>query len=151
MKKSIFADVSHRDTRELVAQLGPEDGIDPRDEAKRRHRARREGRPGEGHALHKQEQFFSQVQGAIEAALQTAAEPILNSLTVQEVVQHGGSLAVVVTPQETGAPVDLLEVSRTLEQAASMLRREVAAATTRKETPHLRFVVLPAGAEKVAE
>ena len=69
MKRSIFTDVSPRDARELVARLGPEDGIDPRDEAKRRHRDRRASRPGEGHGGHKQEQFLAQVQAALEAAL----------------------------------------------------------------------------------
>ena len=115
------------------------------------YRDRRASRPGEGHGGHKQEQFLAQVQAALEAALQTAAEPILNLLSVQEVVQQGGSLAVVVTPQGTDLPVDLRAATHTLEQDASMLRREVAAATTRKETPHLRFVVLPAGAKKLDE
>jgi hypothetical protein len=35
--------------------------------------------------------------------------------------------------------------------ASSMIRREVASAITRKETPELRFTVLPAGAAKVGE
>ncbi len=151
MKKSIFADVSLREARELVGKLRPDDGLDPREEAKRRRRARQDDRPGEGHGFHKQEQFLAQVQMAVETALQTAAVPILNSLAVQDVVKQGGSLVVVVTPQETGEPVDVLEASKALEQAASMLRREVAAASTRKDTPHLSFVVLPAGAEKVDE
>jgi ribosome-binding factor A len=151
MKKSLFADVDLREARELVSQLRPDDGIDPREEAKRRRRERRESRPGPGHGGHKHEQFISQVQTAIQSALQAAAAPILNSLIVQEVVQQGGSLVVVVTPQETGEPVDVLEATKALEQATSMLRREVAAAITRKETPNLSFVVLPAGAEKVDE
>jgi ribosome-binding factor A len=151
MKKSIFAGVSQRETRELVGKLRPDDGIDPRELAKRRRHERKEDRPGQGHGVHKQEQFFAQVQTAIEAALQTAAAPILNSLAVQEVVPQGGSLVVIVTPQESAEPVDLREATQALEHAAAMLRREVAAAITRKDVPNLSFVLLPAGAEKVDE
>lgn len=151
MKKSLFADVNLREVRGLVGELRPDDGVDPREEAKRRNLNRRPGRPGQSHCQHKQEQLFHQVQMAIEAALHAAATPILNCLMVREVTQQGGSLAVIVSPEPDAGPVDLGEVSAALEQASSMLRREVAEAITRKETPHLTFVVLPADAEKLEE
>ena len=149
-KDGLFADV-RREARELVGELRSGDGIDPREEAKRLRRERRKDRPGHSHGVHKQEQFLSQVRGAIESALQTAAAPILNRLLVDDVVQQGGSLIVVVTPAETGDPMDLLEAARVVEHAAPMLRAEVAASITRKDTPNLSFVVLPAGARKLEE
>lgn len=150
-KKGLFDDVNYREVLQVAGEVRPDDGLDPREEGKRRRRERREERPGHGHAVHKQEQFHSQVQMAIEAALQTAVEPVLNALTVQEVVPQRGSLVVILTPQETDEPVDAIEAAKAVEQAASMLRREVAESITRKETPHLSFVVLPAGAQKVVD
>lgn len=150
-KKGLFADVNLREVRELVGELRADDGMDPREEAKRRNRARREDRSGQGHGVHKQEQFLSQVQGAIETALQTAATPILNLLTVREVTPQGGSLVAVITPLEPETSLDFLEAAKAVEHAAPMLRREVAAAITRKDAPNLNFIVLPADARKVAE
>jgi ribosome-binding factor A len=151
VKKGLFADVNLREVRELVSELRSGDGIDPREEAKRQRRERRKDRPGQGHGVHKQEQLVSQVQDAIQTALQAAASPILNLLTVQEVAQHGGSLVVAVTLPESSESVDLPEATTALEYAAPMLRREVAGAITRKNAPNLSFVVLPAGAQKVDE
>jgi ribosome-binding factor A len=150
-KKGLFADVNLREVRELVGEVRAGDGVDPREEAKRRRRARMEEQPGQGHGIHKQEQFLSQVHDAIETALQAAAESVLNALTVREVAQQGGSLVAVITPLEPEASVDLLEAAKAVEHAAPMLRREVAAAITRKDAPNLSFVVLPAVAQKVDE
>jgi ribosome-binding factor A len=147
-KKGLFADVS-RDAKGLVGEVRAGDGIDPREEAKQLRRERREDRLGQAHGVHKQEQFLSQVQEAIETALQSAATPVLNLLIVREVVQHGGSLAVVLSP--TAESVDMQQAIQAIEHAEPMLRREVAAAITRKDTPNLTFVVLPAGAQKVDE
>jgi hypothetical protein len=46
-------------------------------------------------------------------------------------------------------PLDLAAATQALKHSTPMLSREVASAITRKEVPHLTFVVLPAGAEKV--
>jgi ribosome-binding factor A len=151
VKKGLFADVNQREAKALVGELRSGDGVDPREEAKRRPRERQEDRPGQGHGVQKQEQFLSQVQAALETALQTAATPILNRLTVQEVVPQSGSLAVIITPLDAREAVELLEVTQAVEHAAPMLRREAAAAITRKDTPNLHFMVLPAGTPKVDE
>jgi ribosome-binding factor A len=135
----------------LVGALREGDGIDPREEAKHRRRASSQGRAGLANGLHQQERFASQVQLAIDSALLTAASPILSALTVREVVKQGGTLLVIVVPRDPAEPLDLQVATKTLKQASSMLRREVASAITRKETPNLSFVVLPAGAEKVDE
>jgi len=148
-RQGLFSALNPRDVAAVAAELRPGDGIDPREEAKQRRREAREERGGEGHGAHKQEQFLAQVQSAIESALQSAASPLLNQLAVAQVTSQGGSLVVLLTPQEEGQPMDLLEAGRVVECAASMLRREVAAAITRKETPHLTFLVLPADAQRV--
>ena len=145
---------SKRDRGELQSLVGAwreGDGIDPREEAKRRRRASSQGRAGLADGLHQQERFASQVQLAIDSALLTAATPILSALTVREVVKQGGTLLVVVVPRDPAEPLDLQVATKALKQASFMLRREVASAITRKETPNLSFVVLPAGAEKVDE
>jgi ribosome-binding factor A len=151
MKKSIFNDVNLRAVRELVGELRPDDGIDPRELARQRRKERREAHPGQGHGVHKQEQLLAQVQMAIEGALQTAATPVLAALTVREVLAQGSSLAVVLTPGELAGTVDLSEAAQAVEHAVPMLRREVAAAITRKDVPNLTFVVLPAGARREDE
>jgi ribosome-binding factor A len=138
-----------REIEQLVGEIRPDDGIDPRDEAKRRMRAMGAERPGFTHGVHKEEQFLSQVQSAIDSALHCAREPILNELAVRDVVKQGGTLAVVVTPQLPESPVDLQAARDALEKAASMLTREVASSITRKEAPKLSFVVLPAEAQKI--
>lgn len=135
--------------QQLVGELGPGDGIDPRLEAKRRSRAADASRPGLAHEFHKQERFLAQVQEAIDSALPTAVTPVLNSLTVREVVKQGGSLLVVVVPRNPDEPLDLAAATKALKQATSMLAREVASAITRKNVPNLSFIVLPAGAQKI--
>ena len=148
-KKGLFASLNPRGIEELAGELRSGDGIDPREEAKHRRRERREERAGQGHGNHKQEQFYSQVQTTIESALQTAASPVLNRLAVREVVPQGGSLLVVLTPIDANESLDMAEATRTVEASASMLRRELSAEISRKDTPNLSFVVLPAGARKV--
>jgi hypothetical protein len=140
-----------KDLRSLVGDVRDEDGIDPRDLA--RHRSRNPDRtgPGQAHGTHRQEQFLSQVHTAIDAALQSAATPILNSLAVQDVARYGGSVLVVLAPQTPEIGVDIQAANAALERASSMLTREVAAAITRKDVPHLSFVVLPASAKRVDE
>lgn len=124
------------------------DGVDPREEAKRRRRAAKLSQPGHPSGWHQQERFLGQIQMAIDSALRAASTPILNEVSVREVVQEGGALLVVVAPRDPDKRCDLRAVEQALGRAASMLRREVAATITRKATPNLRFVVLPAGAEK---
>jgi len=144
--------VDLKNLRTLVAEVRPEDGVDPRDEARRRSRGRGDDSPlGQAHGAHRQEQFLSQVQTAIDSALQTAVTPILNLLAVQDVARYGGSIVVVLAPRLPNPAVDVQAASEALEHASSMLTREVAAAITRKDVPHLSFVVLPAGATKVEE
>ena len=133
--------------RNAVGREG--DGIDPREEARRRD----SGGDGHGRAngAHQQARFIAQVQMAVDCALQTAAAPILNALSVHEVVKEGGALHVVLMLRDADVNLDTIAAVKAVTHASSMIRREVASAITRKETPELRFTVLPAGAAKVGE
>jgi ribosome-binding factor A len=135
---------------ELVGALRADDGVDPRLEARQRARKSRPGRPGRAHGEHKQAQLFAQVKDALDAALLAAGNPVLNAFTVVEVTQNRGSLGVVVQPRNPADALDLNTAAQALEAAHSMLRREVAEAISRKETPTLRFIIVPAnsGGEK---
>jgi hypothetical protein len=150
-EESLNVGVDLEEIKDLVGELRPGDGIDPRYEVKHRKRAASAGRSGLPHGFPQQERFNAQVQEAIDAALHTAVTPILNSLTVHEVVKQGGSLVVVVVPLNPEEPLDLTAAAKALKQATSMLIREVALAITRKDVPKLSFIVLPAGAKKVDE
>jgi ribosome-binding factor A len=149
-KSSSPADANVREMKELVAELRPDDGIDPRYAAKkRRHEEINEARPGSTHGVHKQEQLLSQVHSAIETALQCATTPILNELAVMEVARQGGALVVVVAPRNSEARVDVPAATDALQKASSMFKREVASTITRKEAPSLKFVVLPVAAKRM--
>jgi hypothetical protein len=132
-----------------VAVIREGDGVDPRAEAKQKLRAARTGRAGHERGAHRQERFAAQVQQAIDSALQLAAKPLLNSLIAQEVVPRGGSLLVVIGPRDASVPLDVAVATRAIEQASSMLTREVARTITRKDMPNLSYIVLPAGAERI--
>jgi len=125
------------------------DGLDPREEAKRKLRAQRQRRPGLPQTMHRQERFLGQVRQAIDFALQLTASPILNALMVRDVVDQGGALVVVVSPRESSDPFDTVEANQALREASSMFSRELAREITRKECPKLSFVVLPSGTRKL--
>jgi len=135
--------------REVVAIVREGDGVDPREEAKRKRGARRLASTGLDRGVHRQERFAAQIREAIDSALQLAAEPRLNALAVQEVIPQGGSLLVVAGPRDASVPLDVGAASRALRKAAAMLTQEVARAITRKQIPHLVYTVLPAGAARV--
>ena len=132
----------------LAGELREEDGVDPREEAKRKLRRAQNVLPGE--ELRQQERLASQVRKAVDFALHAAATPILNSLTVHRVVPQKGALIVVIVPRDPTVALDLSESANAVKRAMAMLRREVASVITRKVTPNLRFVVLPARSEEVA-
>ena len=136
---------------ELAAGLEEGDRVDPQAEARRRKRAVGQGRIGSANGFHQQERFTAQVRMTVDAALQTAATAILNALSVREVVKETGALLVVLEPRDSAEGLDVLAATQAVKRASSMIRREVASAITRKGTPVLRFIVLPAGAERIDE
>ncbi len=91
-------------------------------------------------------QMCRQVQRRLDLVLGgELSDPILQGLWVDSVVPESGgrSLLVHVIVDD----VELVDdVRRRLSVARPHLRSEVAAAISRKRTPHLQFVVLPAAA-----
>jgi ribosome-binding factor A len=88
-------------------------------------------------------QLCRQVHERIDLVLAgELSDPNLDGLWVLEVAPEPGGTALLVTliaPDD----VDLREVEASLETVRGLLRSEVAAAITRKRTPHLRMLVLP--------
>lgn len=90
-------------------------------------------------------QLCRQVQRRLDLALAELDDPVLQGLWIASVVQAPGGRALLV---EVIVP-DLTAVARTyarLEAARGHLRCEVAAAISRRRTPHLQFVVVPEAA-----
>lgn len=129
----------------LVQEVREGDGVNPRDEAKQKLRRARNLLPGE--EFHQQERLAAQIRTAVDLALQAASSPTLNALIVHNVLRQKGTVVVVLLPRDPTLPVDIVESTAALKRAEGMLRREVAAAITRKETPNLKFIVLPVGTE----
>jgi ribosome-binding factor A len=87
-------------------------------------------------------QLCRQVQRRLDLALAELDDPLLQGLWIQSVVQAPGGRALLV---EVVVP-DVDAVAPTLarlDAAKGHLRCEVAAAISRKRTPHLQFVVVP--------
>jgi ribosome-binding factor A len=76
-------------------------------------------------------------------------DPTLEGLWVVEVQPEPGGTALLVT---VAAPdhAELAPIRASLDAVRGRLRSEVASAITRKRTPHLRFVVIPQRALRLA-
>ncbi|MFO1500082.1 MAG: hypothetical protein U1G07_17115 [Verrucomicrobiota bacterium] len=135
------------DIEALASEVREGDGVDPRDEAKRKRHRAPSALLEEG--FHQQERLGGQIRTAVDFALLAATTPVLNALTVHNVVKQKNTLVVVLVPRDATVPVDILKAAEAVKKAAAMLRCEVAAAITRKEAPNLRFIVLPAGSEQI--
>jgi len=114
--------------------LGPDDGVNPRDE-KRVH-----ARPVRNR---KALQLCRQVVETLALVFAGCADPVLNDLLVVEVRPAPDSsrmLVLVHSATEPGLPTS--QVREHLERACGMLRREVARSIHRRKTPELTFDVL---------
>ena len=113
---------------------------------KRRRAGRTPGDLCESHPVSDQRkirQLCRQVQQQLELALGgDFDDPALTLLWVVDVQPEPGGAALLVT---VVAPDDaeLEPIRASLDAARGRLRSEVAAAITRKRTPHLRFAVIP--------
>jgi ribosome-binding factor A len=114
-------------------ELGPEDGLDPRYEA-RGERARAHNR--------KALQLCGQVARTLQTVLAgECADDWLRELQVESVVPapNSGRLLVTLSLVTTGAGVPVGEVLARLHRAQGMLRSELAAAISRRRVPELTF------------
>jgi ribosome-binding factor A len=99
---------------------------------------------------HKTAQLCRQVFWALSMALGDCADDVLRELSVQDVMPapDAGRLLVKVSVSAASDVVAVADVMARLDQATGFLRREVAAAITRKRAPELMFVLVPeAGSE----
>lgn len=114
-----------------AAEVGPEDGTDPR----RFHDRRGSHGKPPGRKAH---QLCGQVHQALLVILPGLADEVLRNLTVVSVepAPHSGRLLVTVVGP---APADATD--RRLRLAAGLLRSEVARAVHRRKAPELVFAV----------
>ncbi|MHB1562186.1 MAG: ribosome-binding factor A [Isosphaeraceae bacterium] len=155
----------NKQTRRLCAEPGEDDGLDPRLEARRsgrggrsRHHGGSAPAFGPGSSTRapavdrKAAQLCRQVAVTLDEVLAECRDDILRDLHVLEVAPFpdASRLLVTVAPVDAGAPdspgpVDVLDH---LQHAGGHLRREVAAAVTRKRAPLLVYrLVGPDGVE----
>jgi ribosome-binding factor A len=114
------------------ADVGPEDGIDPRkDDLKRSDKA----------PNRKALQLCSQVERTLNLVLVDSGEECLRDLLVAAVDPAPDSTRLLVTlcPALSAEAGDPGQVMAALHRAQRLLRREVAAAIHRKKTPELTF------------
>jgi ribosome-binding factor A len=114
------------------ADVGPEDGIDPRKD-----NGKRSDRVPNRKAL----QLCSQVERTLSLVLAECGEECLRDLLVAAVEPAPDSTRLLVTlcPAPSAAPTDTGPVLAALGRAQPLLRREVAGAIHRKKTPQLTF------------
>jgi ribosome-binding factor A len=118
----------------LCEALGPDDGLDPRDDK------RASARPVRNR---KALQLCKQVAETLSLALSGCADPLLNDLLVADVRPAPDSTRLLVLVQSaTRRPVSLADVSQHLEHARGLLRQEVARQIHRRKTPDLVFEIL---------
>lgn len=125
-------DRTERRLRPLVAEPGPDDGVDPR------LIPRDEPRITNRKAL----QLCGQVARALQQSLADCADDVLRDLMVVSVepAPNAGRLLVTLTPSPTADPsATPAAVSGHLARAAGMLRAEVAAHIHRRRAPELAF------------
>lgn len=112
----------------LCAQLGAEDGIDPRYAS---HET--SAKTGNRKAL----QLCRQVERTLSLAFEG---DLLRDLTIQSVSPAPDSMHLLVTAAFHGPEwIAIAEVQAALETARSRLRREIAAGIHRRKTPELSF------------
>ena len=130
--------------REVCDEIGPDDGVDPRQLARERmkqHRSVRPGPPGPKAPGRKALQLGHQVAQALDAVLAgDSRDEALRGLRVVSVAPAAGASCFLVTVAPD-PPFDPREVLARLEHASGWLRTEVAAAVTRKRAPVLSFQI----------
>jgi ribosome-binding factor A len=132
---------SRNPMRSLCAQVDPEDGVDPRELA-RRNRASETGR-------RKAWQLCSQVARTLGDVLAGQCDDdLLWGLDVVSVepAPDSSRLLVTVALPPSSDPVDPVDVVAHLRRASGLLRCEMAAAITRRKAPVLVFRLVEAPA-----
>jgi len=121
----------HNEVNELAAELGDEDGSDPKEfHAKPWNAPKQTGRKGQ--------QLCEQVKNALHIALAGCADEVLLGVSLRSVepAPHTGRLRVLVMATDRPA------AEAALARASGFLRMEVAAAISRRFAPELLFEVI---------
>ena len=140
---------SRRKMQATCGEIGPDDGVDPRELAKARmnqHKALRPGPPsGEREPGRKARQLSRQVGETLDSVLAgESGDEILRCLRVVSVVPAPDASRLLVTLRAL-PPFDTIDpnlVLSKLEKASGWLRTEAASAVTRKRAPMLAFRVI---------
>lgn len=104
--------IKNNDEMERLAGTAREgDGVDPRQEAKIRQRARRQRSDGSTCGIHRQERFGSQVRDAIDSALLSASNPSGFSLQLRGDRTRAGASPVGEGIASTGVKSDITQTS----------------------------------------
>lgn len=124
---------------ELCGELGPEDGIDPRDFFK----------PARKESHRKNHQLCRQVAETLNVEIASLPNPPLNGVAVAAVrpAPDSSHLLVLVAPLDPHGGLDGDDVLAALYALSGRLRTAVAAAITRKRVPQLSYRYLPTGME----
>jgi len=131
-----------QEMKSLCAELRPEDGLSPVAIKKAQLLQHlQEHPPSQARAR----QYCKAVHRSLEASLSgVCGDARLKDLTIQTVepLHTGSNLLVVIAVPPTGQQ-SMLELERTLQKAAGLLRSVIATEIQRKRTPHLTFRVVP--------
>lgn len=137
---------TRRQLRAVCGEVGPDDGVDPRELARarmRQHSGVRSGPgPAERGAGRKARQLSRQVAETLDAVLAgDTGDEVLRALRVVSATPapDASRLLVTVAPRPPADRLDPAEVLARLARASGWLRTEVAAAITRKRAPALSF------------
>lgn len=134
-----FRNPSQKQLLLSCADVGPEDGSNPREFARKS-----SGRVPNRKAL----QLCGQVARTLGGILSgECGDEVLRNVFVESVrpAPDSSRLLVTVSPAGFAPPVEPAAVLERLYRAAGMLRREVAAAIHRRRTPELMFRVVTRG------
>ena len=136
--------------RALCADVGPDDGLDPRELLKQKQRAGRSSSNARSHHDRKAKQLGRQVAETLEAVFAgDSRDDVLRGLRVVSVTPAPDSsrLLVTVAPLPPFDDLDPADLLGRLARASGRLRSEVASAITRKHAPVLTYrLALPVDA-----
>ena len=134
-------------------EIGPDDGVDPRELAKAKMKQHRSINPAPKGVGRKARQLGRQVAETLDSVLAgDSRDETLSGLRVVSVTPapDASRLLVTVAPRPPFDPqrFDPVEILARLGRASGWLRTEVAAAVTRRKAPVLTFRFVLPGAEK---
>ena len=136
--------MSEREAKLQVDDLSKDDGVDPKEEKKRRMRSAATGKRD-----YSTLRLASQIHDILDLVLQQRGDLPLASLAVGTVEpsSNGGNFVVQVYSTDPAAEYDPREIKRTLDALKSRFRSEVAKEVIRKHAPDFKFDVLPPGVQ----